>query len=180
MRESSVSVITPTIRGRERLLEDCKASVAGQTVPVEHLVELDESQEGPQTVRNRLVARAETEWVLPVDDDDVLDPDCVETLLARADGADVVYPWCRTEGDNQIVWLANKLFNADTLFRVNFIPVTALVRRDTWLMLGGMRREPLEDWRLWQRAVLHGCRFRCVPEVLWTYHFEHGSNTYQR
>ncbi len=173
-----VTVITPTIPGRSRLLDRCIASVQAQTIRVEHLVRTDENREGPATIRNHLAAQAQTRWILPLDDDDTLDPACVQTLLERAEDAEIVYPWCRMEGRTD-GWIPNKLFSVEALFKQNFIPVTALIRRDSFLMLGGYQSIPLEDWALWQWAYLHGLEFKCVPEVLWTY-YHHEGQAFQR
>lgn len=171
-------MITPTIPGREHLLEQCRESVRNQTYPVEHLVGTDSDFVGPQRTRNRLVAQAGTEWVLPLDDDDLLDEQAVERLVAASGDCDVVYAWCRMHGRTD-GWTPNKLFSVNALFRQNFIPVTALIRKDFFQMIGGYQQVPMEDWVLWQWAVLHGGRFRCVPEVLWTYR-QHEGQTYQR
>ena len=171
-------MITPTVDGREELLARCRRSVDAQTVRVDHVVLLDADRQGPGAVRNRAAARCDSSWLLPLDDDDELDPDCVEVLLANVEGADVVYPWCRMEGRLD-GWVPNKLFWADALFKQNFIPVTALIRADSFRMLGGYRDQVMEDWCLWQWAYLHGLRFRCVPEVLWTYH-QHTMQHFQK
>ena len=171
-------MITPTVPGRESLLDRCHASVEAQTVPVDHWFRMDYDREGPQTTRNRIVESVTTEWILPLDDDDELDPDCVEVLLAHSEGADIVYPWCRMVGRTD-GWVPNKLFWADALFKQNYISVTALIRTDRFRMLGGYRNVPMEDWALWQWAYLHGLKFKCVPEVLWSYH--HGDqNLFQK
>ena len=159
------------------MLNQLRRSLEQQTEPVTHLVGIDEAREGPQTVRNRLGFAAETEWLLPVDDDDLLDPDCAATLLAHSRDADIVYSFCRMDGRTD--WNPSQLFSAKRLFRQNFIPVTALIRRDLFLMLHGYRKVPLEDWDLYRRAYQHGARFRCVPEVLWSYRF-HDGNNYQK
>lgn len=184
-----VAVLTASLPERRLLLEECEASVRAQTVRVEHLVGVDEAREGPQTIRNRLAGSTDAEWLLPLDDDDTLDPDCVERLLSAASAAtagrtretasvDIVYPWCRMEGRTD-GWVPNKLYWAVNLHKQNFIPVTALIRHDLFDMLGGYRKVPLEDWDLWRRAELHGARFRCVPEVLWSYR-HHEGQSFQR
>jgi glycosyltransferase involved in cell wall biosynthesis len=170
MTRSSVAVLTPSLPERRSLLEQCRASVAAQTFAVTHLVGVDEAREGPSVIRNRLAAASNTDWLLPLDDDDLIDPDCVETLLAHADGADVVYPWCRVEGST---WSPNRLFRAKTLAKHNYIPVTALVSRDLWETVGGWRVAPhSEDWLFWRDCVAAGARFVCVPEILWTYRIQ--------
>src|SRR5438445_805557 len=104
-----VCVITATLPERASLLEECCASVLAQTVECEHLVGVDEAREGPSVIRNRLAASTDADWLLPLDDDDLLDPTCVERLLAVSDAADVVYPWCRMVGRTD-GWVPNKLF----------------------------------------------------------------------
>jgi glycosyltransferase involved in cell wall biosynthesis len=170
-------VITPSLPGREHLLEQASSSVFAQTVPCVQKTFLDVGRDGPQRLRNLLVGGTDTEWILPLDDDDTLDPECVETLLANSEGADIVYSFCRMDGRDD--WCPNRLFNSRTLMRRNFIPVTALIRKDLWDLLGGQRKVPMEDHDFYKRAWLHGARFKCVPEVLWSYRFHEGQNTFQ-
>lgn len=169
-----MTVITPSLPDRVKLLQQCTESIKAQTVQVHHAVGVDTKKVGPQLMRNVLAKHVTTEWILPVDDDDVLDPDCVGVLLAHSQDADVVYPFCRMEGAD---WCPNRLFIAKKLFRRNFIPVTALIRKSLFDVVGGYRRQPMEDWLLWQHLFLHGARFKCVPEVLWSYRF--GDNSFQ-
>lgn len=108
--------------------------------------------------------------MLFLDDDDLLDPDAVETVLGYSEGADVVYPWCRVTGNDS--WTPNRLFRPDALLRAKgFIPVTALVRRDAFVAVGGFREDlqVMEDQDLWRRLLAHGAKFVCCPEVVWTY-----------
>ena len=168
-----VAVLTPTLPERANLLEECKASVSAQTVPCSHLVGVDEKREGPSDIRNRLAASSHADWFLPLDDDDLLDPDYLELLAPYLDKGDVVYPWCRVEGKDD--WTPNRLFRADPLLSYNFIPVTALVRADLWREVGGMRNEPFEDFRFWQRCLGVGARFFCLEEVAWTYRIHPGT-----
>lgn len=161
------AVLTPTLPDRRSLLDECAASVRAQTIPCEHMVAEDAVREGPGRVRNRLARKTDAEWLVPLDDDDLLDPDFLEVLLPHLTDADVVYPWCRVEGLDE--WTPNRLYRPDPLLTFNFIPVTAAVRRNLWMRVGGMRDEPVEDWRFWQRCLGEGARFKCVDEVTWTY-----------
>lgn len=168
-----VSVITPTVPGRESLLEEAVASVAAQTTPVlEHLTWVDDG-EGPGPTRNRLARMAEGDWLLFLDDDDLLDQDFVEVLAPHTLTGDVVYPWCRVRGE--LDWSPNRLFDAAGLLQYNFVPVTALVRKSLFERVGGMDAAPWEDWVFWRKCLAAGARFRCVPEVLWTYRIREGT-----
>jgi glycosyltransferase involved in cell wall biosynthesis len=168
MTPISVSVITPTLPGRERWLSEAVASVEAQaTPPLQHLVLCDEGEEGPALTRNRLAEQAAGEWILPLDDDDLLDVDHLEALSPYL-GGDVVYSWCRVEG--RPGWSPNRLFHERSLRLYNFIPVTALIKRSSFLGLGGFRDvgDGSEVHDLWLRGLDAGWEFRCVPEVLWT------------
>jgi GT2 family glycosyltransferase len=177
----SVAVLTATQPHRQSLLDEASASVAAQTVSVTHLVGVDESREGPSAIRNRLAAASDADWFLPLDDDDLLDPDCVEVLLRASADADVVYPWCRVEDHSPKLepWTPNRLFRPEILLGGNFIPVTALVRAELWREVGGMPDGKYEDWAFWRRLLAEGARFRCVPEVVWTYRREVAGSRHQ-
>ena len=171
----SVAVLTPTLPSRRWLLDEAEASVAAQTYErCEHLVGVDAGREGPASVRNRLAASSGADWFLPLDDDDLLDPEAVEALVSASEGADVVVPWCRVVDFVDFVdlepWTPNRLFRPETLLLYNFVPVTALVRAELWHGVGGMPEGvEVEDWRFWLRCLGAGARFRVVSEVLWSY-----------
>jgi glycosyltransferase involved in cell wall biosynthesis len=169
---ASFAFLTATLPKREHLLEQCQASVAAQTVPAQHLVAVDEKREGPAAIRNRLARSTNAEWLIPLDDDDLIDPTFLEVLAPLCGGADVVYPWCRVQDHMEGLppWTPNRLFRAETLLRFNYIPVTALIRHSLWDKVGGMpERVQTEDWLMWLACLAEGARFRCVPEILWTY-----------
>lgn len=156
---------------------ECGESVAAQTYPaVEHWVQEDSGHHGPAAVRNSLVANTTSDWILPLDDDDTLEPTCIERLVESASQADCIYPFARMVGrtDN---WVPNKLWCEHALYRAPYIPVTMLIRRSMFEIVGGYRNVQMEDWDLQIRSVQHGARFRCVPENLFNYRF--GVNTYQ-
>jgi hypothetical protein len=120
---------------------------------------------------NELIRSSESDWFIPLGDDDLLDPDYVETLSPFTENYDVIYGWCRVEGSN---WCPNRLFRADSLQARNYIPGTALIRGE--LLRELMYEEVnLEDWDLWKRALENHAYFKCVPEVLWTYRMHEGN-----
>ena len=165
-------MLTPTLPSRSSLLDECRGSVAAQIYPdVTHLVGVDSDREGPAAIRNRLAASSNADWFLPVDDDDLIDPDCIAVLVAASGGADVVYPWCRVfDAEPMELWTPNRLFRPERMLEFNYIPVTALVSSQLWRAVGGMPEGvPLEDYRFWRKCLAAGARFRCVDEVLWTY-----------
>ena len=162
------TVITASLPHRAHLLADAVASVAAQTHPAEHLISVA-AMRGVADVRNSLMRGAETEWVAFLDDDDLLDPHHLETLLAHSDGADVVIPYCRFDGPPLPEGYCNRPYDRAALRRHGIFPITVLARRDAVLAAGGFATEGWDDWQLWNRMADEGRRFVTVPEVTWTY-----------
>lgn len=169
-----LTVITPTIPGREQLLAECHASVEPFGLP--HLIEIDADREGPAAVRNRLVEQVTTEWVLFLDDDDLLYPNYLGTVLPYLPAADVVYTaWDLTgaEDPQPEAW-----FDPIVLRHHNTIPVTACVRTQMFRSVGGFPEgEELEDYALWLRLLDAGARFANIPVIAWHYRRQPGSRT---
>lgn len=164
-----VTVITAALPHRTSLLADAIRSVHAQTVPVrEHLISVAPRRRVAD-VRNDLIDAADSEWVAFLDDDDLLDPHHVETLLRQADNADVVIPYCRFDGPPLPDGYCNRPFDLAALRSHGIFPITVLARRELVLAAGGFAAEGWDDWVLWNRMADDGCRFVTVPTVTWTY-----------
>ncbi len=167
---SSVSVLTASIPSRADLLAECEASVAEQTVPVlEHLVMVDHDRRGESFVTNRLCERAKGDWVITLNDDDLLHPRYVERVLAASDGADLVWTDYEVTGSD---WYCDPRHEPAELRTGNFIPTTVLVKRD-WLLAFPLDESlsHCEDWDFYRRIMEAGAVFKFVDEKLWTYRF---------
>lgn len=175
-----VAVITATVPGREELLAEARASVAGQTIRAEHVVVADDHRAGAWHARN-VGARAAgpgVEWLAFLDDDDLLDPDHLEALLAEADrtGADVVYSPPRGHRPRGIA----QPFDRDALEAGNYIAVTSLVRRRAFDAVGGFPDTYAEDYALWLLLARLGYRFARVDRPTWTYRRQTSSKSTAR
>ncbi len=164
-----VSILTPTIDGREDFLEECEASVGAQLFHGwEHVIERDPEYTGCAATMNRAASRAKGDWLLPLADDDLLLPGCLDVLLERADEGDIIYAPPCLNGNEDRFWF----FQAPPA-----IPSFALIRRELWNELGGydesLRYE--EDRNLWIKALNAGAKFVRVDEPVWLYR-QHSSN----
>lgn len=212
-----VAVVIPMMPNpsaqRLRHRSEAVQSARRQSVPVVvlgvHAPAIDNDPAGSAAAaRNiglRLARDAGIEWVAFLDDDDTLDREHVGKLLDRAaeTGADVIYPRFhvrggtyarrRSLGDLALVmalvgWRDQTRFR-DALRAGNFIPVTALVRVEAALRVGGfpvgedIPRHPypphprVEDWGLWLRMLDGGARFAQLPEITWTWRQWEGSTS---
>jgi hypothetical protein len=173
--DAVAAIITPSIEGREELLVQCVASVKVQTAPCVHLVGLDASRVGPAVMRSALLSQTAQEYVGFLDDDDLMDEDHVEVLLAalKADGSDLAMSWYRREGTAPetprcAVW--DDWCYGTMLGGRNLIPVTVMARREAILEAGAFRPEDrYEDYSLWMRMIENGSRISVVPRETWTY-----------
>lgn len=163
-----ISVLTPTIPGRERFLHECRLSVLAQTYSErEHLVLLDSERQGCSRTLNTLARAARGEWLFLVADDDLLLPRCLEAHLRVSATSDIVYcPPLVWGEDHHQFWGGPPM-----------IPSTCLIRRQLWQRLGGYDESArsTEDRFLYERAMKEGARFTRIEEPTWVYRF-HGGN----
>lgn len=174
--EPIVTVITPTIASRLDLLHEAMDSVRRQTLRgVEHAILLDTHSDGPARIRNAMIDAATTPYVAFLDDDDLLDPDHLETLLEALEKheASVAYSYCRIDPPGALS--VPRPQGRSAVWRMmrggrNVIPVTVLARRDAILAGQGFwAADRYEDHALWLRLDQLGHRFHLVPRETWTY-----------
>ena len=132
--------------------------------------------------RNVGFANAETRYVLPLDADNVLLPNCAARCLEaiEASGAAFVYPSLQTFGEvdeETGAVFSNLPFDPLRLVAGNYIDATALVRVAAWASVGGYDnvRYGWEDYDFWCRLAERGWFGEHVPEVLARYRV-HGAS----
>lgn len=199
---SGVTVVVPTLPGREPLLARALTSVWAQTrPPVAVALVRDTRRHGAWWARNLGLAMVQTGWTAWLDDDDELLPHHLATLMAagEATGAGMIYaypefiggrpdPLAVVDNDGHLVaspvHIAFEERQAQWLRRVgNFIPVTYLVRTSLARQVGGMPQPWSPDWPKAEedhgfliRLLDAGVRFHNAQQITWRYHF-HDANT---
>jgi GT2 family glycosyltransferase/glycosyltransferase involved in cell wall biosynthesis/SAM-dependent methyltransferase len=123
---------------------------------------------GLACARNAGFAAADTPYVLPLDADNALLPECCEQLLAAASdgGAAFAYPRIRHVGGGSELFPDGHVrgyfpWAPQRLVPGNYVDAMALVRADAWAAAGGYRTglAGWEDYDLWCRFAelgLHG------------------------
>lgn len=183
---TTVSVVIPTIPGREEMLDRALASVAAQKrQPDAVIVEPDPERTGAAATRNRALARVETDFVAWLDDDDEFLPNHVRGLMLtqKRTGADLVYSlWSgintrlfHIEIDGVRVSpfaLPWGEYHEKMMRSQNFLPITNLVRTSMMRDAGGFRQAHEgvtagEDFFMWNDMLDLGARFFCHSAVTW-------------
>lgn len=173
-----VSVLTAALPERRDMLEEAKASVWGQDCPavdVEHLIGLDWDREGAAPILNRLLAIAAGDWVMVLDDDDLLDPGHVATVTGVDDleRFDVVYSMPRVTGGEFTNY--HIPFDPLRLAQRNIVSHNALMRCQLVRDVGGWNPVRVFDWDMFRRLEAAGADFCRLDDVTWVYRL-HGSN----
>lgn len=163
---SKITLVTASLPQRCHLLQEMLNSVSEQTVsPAEHLVIVNSDLAAPKL--NRMIEMAETEYVVQVDDDDLLYPNHIATLVENLT-ADVVWTWCDVTGRE---WNPNRGYEKGRLKSENYIPSNCAIRKQAIVEAGGHRLSRHHDHDLLQRLEAMGASFKNVPVVTWNYRF---------
>jgi hypothetical protein len=162
MSAPRVTVVTPMMSDacvrRRQYRRAMIESVQRQAEPCAWIGAYDRGQ-GAAGARNAALNLVQSKWVAFADDDDLIDPDHIDSLLSEAErvGADVVYPRFRVLGGDfsrrrslgdlvkvmegvERGWETKdgeRYVFAETLRAGNFIPVTVLARTSAVRAVGG-------------------------------------------
>lgn len=174
-----ISVVIPTIPPRAAVLARALTSVEAQSLPPTRVViETDREKQGAAVIRNRAIAKVDTEFVAFLDDDDEFYPDHLRLLarFARLSKVDVVYSGYDCVGGDDPVNCFGIPFDGSLLLHRNFVPVTTLCRTEAVRAAGGFHPhpdengDPCEDWGLWLAMHAAGYRFGHLPVKTWRWH----------
>lgn len=139
-----------------------------------------QSNKGLPSARNAGIRLTSAPYIVCLDADDIISPSycsvCVEILETKPE-VGFVYPTTRVFGDQNRKW-SNLSFSTLHLLVNNYIPYSAMFRRQVWEDVGGYdedMRFGYEDWDFWLSAVEKGWRGFHVPEELFWYR-KHGKS----
>jgi len=182
-----VSVITPCYNYCDNYLPETIASVSAQNYRnIEHLIlHCNCGTDKPvylPAARNRLVAEARGEYILPLDADDLFTPEAVNEMVKYIGVVDIVSCQQREFGDRNYLY-GNPSYNLLTyggFLLANRIHCASMFRKKLWEEIGGYDEslfEAYEDWDFWLRCAKAGKRFFVIGEPLFLYRRHAGSLT---
>jgi glycosyltransferase involved in cell wall biosynthesis len=129
---------------------------------------------GLAAARNSGIRYADTEWVFPLDADDLLVETCIEKLHEEQEltKADILSPGLQEFGERTNYQFPGEELTLEGFKKANQIHASALFRKDMWITLEGYdesMREGYEDWDFWLRALKKGYKVATFDEPLFFY-----------
>lgn len=116
--------------------------------------------EGLAKGRDYGIKKSNTNYILPLDSDDLIEPTYIEILyLALIINKNASWAFTNSVGFGKYIYLVDQEFNCEKMKKENQITVTALIRKDSIINVGGYgkaARYVNEDWHLWLRMMSSG------------------------
>jgi len=122
--------------------------------------------------RNALFELSASRYVLPLDADNRLRPDCATRLLEEVASAGVAFAYGTIQEFGDACDVRSSVsFDPRRLARGNYIDAMALVAKEAWAAVGGYdsRRHGWEDFEFWCQLLERGLPGLHVPETLADY-----------
>lgn len=145
------------------------------SIVLDDRVTIINSKEGLSRARNAGISKSTSEWFFPLDANDWLPPDAIETAWAnRPDkgfvyGATLLFRGNRKTDDHHLY--TAKEYDFSEIMKYVYFPSGALQRKEDWKLIGGYREDLpfLEDWDYWLTAGEKGICGKSIPNVLYWY-----------
>jgi len=113
--------------------------------------------EGLAKGRDCAIKYANTNYILPIDADDLIEPTYIETLYwAMEENKEAAWAFTNSLGFGKYIYLTDTYFDSEKMKTENHITATALIRKEKIMQLGGYgvaKRYVNEDWHLWLRML---------------------------
>jgi len=191
-----VSVIIP-IFDESDVIQSCLSSLEKQTLKDFEVIVVDDGStdnslkiaqsyepqikvvsqvnKGLPSARNTGIMWATGDFVLPLDADDILLPDCVEKILEvikQNPNADIIAPSfkCFGKGEDTIILKENIILK--DFETGNYLPYFCAIKREKLLEIGGYSPKMIwgwEDLHLWINLLSRGAIVKTIPKVLVLY-----------
>lgn len=187
-RRNDVTVVIPTIPGREQLLARAVDSVLRQNLYVDSIIiRSDIAKQGAAVNRQAGLNSVNTEWVAFLDDDDEFYPQHIESLLSHAldEAADYVFSWYDVIGGTDprasefgLPWdpEAPRQTTITTLVRTELAQSVGFINPDDAPLNSPDRLYAGEDWFFTKGCAEAGATISHLPERTWAWH-HHSGNT---
>lgn len=134
---------------------------------------VNQENKGPSAARNSGIREAQGEYIYPLDGDDKISADCLQSLYdaMQVTGADVVFSKVVFFGAKTGIFLLKNPTKYHMVFG-NCVVCSALYKKKDWQQFGGYdetMRKGFEDWEFWLNFIEAGKKFYKVQKELLYY-----------
>ena len=135
---------------------------------------------GPCAARNAGIKIAKGEYILPVDADNMINPEYMVRgveILGKNKKVGVVYGDCIHFSPGFEERRRVGVFDKDKMALANYIDTCAVIRKKLLMECGGYDEKLFgwEDWELWINAYQKGWKFHYIPEIMFYYRLKPNS-----
>ncbi len=173
--ETLVSVLSSTYPNLEVIVYDDGSTDASLSIAQgfadgdQRLRVFTHTNSGVCATRNSAIAHSNGTYILPVDADDIIEPNFIsEAVAVINDNADIKLVRSHADyfGEKTGLWNLPE-FSLPLLARKNIISVCALYRRSDWQRVGGYCTDipTREDWDFWISILKDGGTVHTLPFV---------------
>lgn len=140
------------------------------------------SNQGPAAARNKGIALSTGEYILPLDADDIIAPTYIEKAVKAIEEdptRGIIYCEAEFFGRQRGKWNLPP-YSLKRMLVDNVIFVTALFRKEDWVLVGGFDVEikgGMEDYDFWLSLIERGRAVYQLPETLFYYRKKKDSRT---
>jgi len=176
LKEAIESAINQTIPCEVLVIDDGSTDnsleIAKRYEPMVRVI--SQVNKGLSSARNTGIMNAKGEYFLPLDSDDILEPQTAERILQtfKKTGADIVAPsmQCFGRASETIILMPNPTL--EDFKTGNRIPYCSAVKTSLLKEVGGYSPKMTvgyEDYHLWFNLLNRGAKIETIPEPLFNY-----------
>ena len=140
----------------------------------DRFIYIAQENQGVIAAKNNAIKESHGEYILPLDDDDIIEPTFLEKAIAIMLDQKMKIVACRVDyfGDRQGEMSLSDDLTITTLMDTNLFVNTSLYRRSDYDRTGGYNsnmRGGFEDWDFWLSVLEEGGKAYRIPEILFHY-----------
>ncbi|MEG4336974.1 glycosyltransferase [Microcoleus sp. D3_18_C2] len=152
------------------------------TNPQHQIRLIEQANQGISRARNTGISAANGEYIIPLDADDILDPNaliCLLEICLKSKVPCIAFGSYQLFGGNENHTIPSyDLYSPKNIKQSNMICTSSLYHKSVWNLVNGYKaemKEGYEDWEFWVNCHKHSIPFFGTREIVLNYRQVHGS-----
>ncbi|MEG4309534.1 MULTISPECIES: glycosyltransferase [unclassified Microcoleus] len=151
------------------------------TNPQHQIRLIEQANQGISRARNTGISAASGEYIMPLDADDILDPNaliCLLEICLKSKVPCIAFGSYQLFGNEKRTVPSYDLYSPENIKQSNMIHPSSLYHKSVWNLVNGYKaemKEGYEDWEFWVNCHKHSIPFFGTREIVLNYRQVHGS-----